>query len=389
MTTQHTEAQHTESGRTPIYGPEFARDPAAAYARMRAEHGDLAPVELSPGVPATLVLGYDAALEILRDPGTFPRCSEVWEEAVGPECPVLPMMMTRPSALFTNGAVHARLRSVIVDSLERVDPVSLRGYVASNADSLIDRFAADGKADLIGQYARALPLLVFNEMFGCPEDIGAKLVRGMSAIFDTVSAEEGNALLMEATAELVAAKRRRPGADVTSWMMAHPAGLDDTEMAHQIILLVGAARSRSRTSSPTASGCCCPTTGSAATCPAAACRSRTRSTRSCGPTRRWPTTGRRSPARTSTSTGTGCPRTSPCWSATPPRTPTRHGRPPTGRATAPTCRTPAGRTTARPRAIPGSSRPSRSSSSSTASRTWSWPSRRTGSNGGPARSTAR
>ncbi|MCP9954059.1 cytochrome P450 [Actinomadura madurae] len=240
MTTQHTEAQHTESGRTPIYGPEFARDPAAAYARMRAEHGDLAPVELSPGVPATLVLGYDAALEILRDPGTFPRCSEVWEEAVGPECPVLPMMMTRPSALFTNGAVHARLRSVIVDSLERVDPVSLRGYVASNADSLIDRFAADGKADLIGQYARALPLLVFNEMFGCPEDIGAKLVRGMSAIFDTVSAEEGNALLMEATAELVAAKRRRPGADVTSWMMAHPAGLDDTEMAHQIILLVGA-----------------------------------------------------------------------------------------------------------------------------------------------------
>lgn len=53
-------------------------------------------------------------------------------------------------------------------------------------------------------------------MFGCPEDIGAKLVRGMSAIFDTVSAEEGNALLMEATAELVAAKRRRPGADVTS-----------------------------------------------------------------------------------------------------------------------------------------------------------------------------
>lgn len=84
MTTQHTEAQHTESGRTPIYGPEFARDPAAAYARMRAEHGDLAPVELSPGVPATLVLGYDAALEILRDPGTFPRCSEVWRRPSAP-----------------------------------------------------------------------------------------------------------------------------------------------------------------------------------------------------------------------------------------------------------------------------------------------------------------
>ncbi|MFB4311563.1 cytochrome P450 [Actinomadura sp. GTD37] len=229
----------TEPQRFPLHGPEYARDPAAAYARMR-EHGDLAPVELSPGVPATLVLGYEAALEILRDPDTFPRCSEVWEERVGPACPVLPMMMSRPNALFTNGSVHARLRSVIVDSMDRVDPVALREHVEKAADTLVDRFAADGKADLIGQYARTLPLLVFNEMFGCPHDIGDKLVRGMSAIFDAVSAEEGNALLAEATGELVAHKRRQPGADVTSWMMRHPAGLDDLEMAHQLTLLVGA-----------------------------------------------------------------------------------------------------------------------------------------------------
>ncbi|WP_084262538.1 cytochrome P450 [Actinomadura formosensis] len=234
MTTEHTAPE-----RIPLYGPDFARDPRAAYARMRA-HGDLAPVELAPGVPATLVIGYEAALEILRDPETFPRCSEVWEEEVGPGCPVLPMMMARPNALFTNGSVHARLRSVIVDSLDRVDPAWLRDHVETSADTLIDRFAADGKADLIGQYARTLPLLVFNEMFGCPRDIGDKLVRGMSAIFDAVSAEEGNALLTEATGELVACKRRKPGADVTSWMMRHPAGLDDHEMAHQLTLLVGA-----------------------------------------------------------------------------------------------------------------------------------------------------
>ncbi|MEU8121896.1 cytochrome P450 [Spirillospora sp. NPDC049024] len=230
---------YAEPERVALYGPEFAKDPQSAYARMRA-YGDFAPVELSPGVPATLVLGYDAALEILRDPATFPRCSEVWEEEVGPECPVLPMMMSRPNALFTNGSVHARLRSVIVESLDRVDPVSLRESTARSADSLIDRFTGDGKADLIGQYARTLPLLVFNAMFGCPRDIGDKLVRGMSAIFDTVSAEEGNALLVEATGELVAHKRAHPGADVTSWMMSHPAGLDDLEMAHQLILLVGA-----------------------------------------------------------------------------------------------------------------------------------------------------
>ncbi|NDU75159.1 cytochrome P450 [Actinomadura sp. DSM 109109] len=229
----------TAPERVPMYGPDFARDPQSAYARMR-RHGDLAPVELAPGVPATLVIGYDAALEILRDPATFPRASTVWEEEVGPACPVLPMMMARNNALFTNGAVHARLRSVIVDSLDRVDPVSLRETVQRSADTLIGRFARDGKADLIGQYARTLPLLVFREMFGCSPETGDKLVRGMSSIFDTVSAEEGNALLGQAAAELVASKRAAPGADVTSWMMSHPAGLDDLEMAEQIVLLVGA-----------------------------------------------------------------------------------------------------------------------------------------------------
>ncbi|MEV4003861.1 cytochrome P450 [Actinomadura sp. NPDC049753] len=229
----------TATGRVPLYGPEFARDPQGTYARMR-EYGDLAPVELAPGVPATLVLGYDAALEILRDPATFPRCSEVWEEAVGPECPVLPMMMSRPNALFTNGAVHARLRSVIVDSLDRVDPVSLRENVERSADTLIDRFSGDGKADILGQYARMLPLLVFNELLGCTPEIGDKLLRGMNAIFDTVSAEEGNALLGEAAGELIAYKRANPGADVTSWMLSHPAGLDDLETTHQVILLMGA-----------------------------------------------------------------------------------------------------------------------------------------------------
>ncbi|WP_217711274.1 cytochrome P450 [Actinomadura sp. NAK00032] len=229
----------TEPERFPLYGPEYARDPAAVYARMRA-HGDLAPVELAPGVPATLVIGYEAALEILRDPDTFPRSSEVWEEEVGPDCPVMPLMMARPNAMFTNGTVHARLRSVIVDSLDRIDPAALRDHTQVSADTLIDRFAGDGKADLIAQYARTLTPLVFNEIFGCPRDIGDKLVRGMSAIFDAVGGVEGNALLAEGNSELVAYKRAHPGADVTSWMMRHPAGLDDLEMAHQLTLLIGA-----------------------------------------------------------------------------------------------------------------------------------------------------
>ncbi|MFD0688236.1 cytochrome P450 [Actinomadura fibrosa] len=226
-------------GRIPMYGPEFAEDPGRVYDAMR-EHGGLAPVELAPGVPATLAVGYDEALEIMRDPGTFPRDASRWQRTVPADCPVLPMLEYRPNTLSANGPVHARLRSVITDSLDRIDTAALRRHVETSADALVDGFAADGKADLIAQYARVLPLLVFNELFGCPADIAERLVYGMSGIFEGLIPEEANAVLAKAARDLVALKRARPGADVTSWMLSHPANLDDDEMAEQLTLLLGA-----------------------------------------------------------------------------------------------------------------------------------------------------
>ncbi|TMQ91391.1 cytochrome P450 [Actinomadura soli] len=228
----------TEPVRFPLYGPEFTRTPDRVYDRMRA-HGDLVPVELVPGVPATLVLGYDAALEILRDPDRFPRCSEVWEEEVGPECPVLPMLQARPNALFTNGAVHARFRSVIVDSLTRVHPAALRRYAEDAADGLIDAFAGDGKADLIAQYTRPIPLLVFRELFGCPREIAERLEKGMTGMLEGVGdPAQSLAMLEQAARDLVTLKRAKPGADVASWMLRHPTGLDDEEVTNQVGLLL-------------------------------------------------------------------------------------------------------------------------------------------------------
>jgi cytochrome P450 len=226
-------------GRVPLYGTDFAADPGGTYNRLR-RYGPLAPVELSPGVPATLILGYDAALEVLRDPITFPKDPRTWEQRVPPDCPVLPMMMYRPNCLFTDGAVHARLRRAVTDSLDRIDPFALRGYVDHNANTLIDRFVMTGHADLISQYAKTLPLLVFMELFGCPPDIADRLVYGMTGIFDGIDAEKANAELTRGVVDLIILKRRRPGADVTSWLLSHPARLTDEELAHQLIVLMGA-----------------------------------------------------------------------------------------------------------------------------------------------------
>jgi hypothetical protein len=88
-----------------------------------------------------------------------------------------------------------------------------------------------GEANLRTEYAFVLPLMVFNEICGCPPDLGERLVAGMSGIIGGVDAENANQILGQAVAELVALKRREPDADVVSWPMAHPAQLNDEGFA--------------------------------------------------------------------------------------------------------------------------------------------------------------
>ncbi|MFC0115951.1 cytochrome P450 [Kibdelosporangium aridum] len=228
-----------QHGRMPLYGPEFAADPVATYQALR-QYGPVAPVELAPGVSANLVVGYDAALEVLRNPNTFPRNPVQWQEKMPPDCPVLPMMMYRPNALFADGAAHARYRAAVTDSLARVDLSALRAQVEFTADLLIGRFGPRGEANLLAEYAMLVPLMMFNHLYGCPPELGERMVAGMRGIFDMIDPERANAELTQAMLELIELKRRQPGQDVPSWMMAHPAQLSDEEVLHHLILLMGA-----------------------------------------------------------------------------------------------------------------------------------------------------
>jgi cytochrome P450 len=228
-----------DNGRLPLYGPEFAANPAGAYELLR-KHGPIAPVELAPGVPASLVTSYSAVLEVVRNPNTFPRDPRRWQATQAPDSPVLPMMMYRPNCLFTDGAVHARLRGAVTDSLARVDPNALRVYVEESARELIREFGPTGQADLLNNYAALLSLRVFNHLYGCPRELGDRLVKGMQAIFDMVDVEKANEQLTMCMLELLALKRAHPGQDVVSWMLAHPARLTDEEMLHQLVLMMGA-----------------------------------------------------------------------------------------------------------------------------------------------------
>ncbi|MGW6209646.1 cytochrome P450 [Streptomyces sp. NPDC055089] len=227
-------------GRVSLYEPGFAADPHAAYERMRRTYGPLVPVELAPGIPATLVIGYLQARRILNDPMYFPPDPRVWEQQVPASCPVRPMMEWRPNALRNGGTEHARYRSANTASINAVDQHRLRAQVERVAAESLADFVTTGSADLLTQYAWPIAFRILSALLGCPDEIGARIADGMARIFNTTDAHQGNQILGQALADLVALRRRDPSDDITSRLLAHPAELTDEEMSHQLVTLYGA-----------------------------------------------------------------------------------------------------------------------------------------------------
>ncbi|MGO4616741.1 cytochrome P450 [Nocardia sp. 2YAB30] len=239
--TPHGSPIDTDGPRIPLYSPEFSSDPHGTYRKMRERYGSLAPVELAPGVPATLVIGYYAAVRILNDPDHFPADPRTWEQDIPAECPLLPMMKWRPNALRNDGVAHARYRQANIAGLDGVDQYLLHDIVAQIAIPLINSFCADGSADLVRQYALPLAFAVLNAMLGCPAELAQQAATSLRAIVEGgAGAENGNKTLAEALTRLILLKRAEPGDDVTTRIMQHPAELSDTEMVYQLSTLYGA-----------------------------------------------------------------------------------------------------------------------------------------------------
>ncbi|MFD3456181.1 cytochrome P450 [Streptomyces sp. NPDC058691] len=243
MESQHATPVPGAPARCPMHGHDFAADPGRIYDQLR-DFGPAAPVELSPGVDATLVTEHDTARRVLQNPTLFARDSRRWaalnEGRIALDNPVLPMMAYRPNCLFTDGTVHLRLRKAVTESLDKLNVSRLARDVEQIADYLISQFSERGRADLLNDYAKLLPLLLFNKLFGCPADIGDRLTTSMAAIFDGEDALRANEELTACLMELIALKRRTAGEDITSWLIAHPAGLNDEELKDQLVMLMGA-----------------------------------------------------------------------------------------------------------------------------------------------------
>jgi cytochrome P450 len=224
------------TGLTALYGQEAQRDPGAVYEKLRAEHGDVAPVELEGGVPAWLVLGYRANMEAARTPNRFTRDSRIWrdfnEGKIGPDHPMLPILAWRHDCTTLDGAEHQRLRAAVNECLAKFDRHGIRRHVQRYAHRLIDEFVEAGRADLVSQFAAQLPMLVFTRMIGLDEESGAKFIEASNGLVQGgEKAVEYNEFIVGKLSELTAARRKAPAHDLASWFVQHPSGLTDEEVA--------------------------------------------------------------------------------------------------------------------------------------------------------------
>ncbi|GAA2138028.1 cytochrome P450 [Actinomadura napierensis] len=240
--TDETAAPHAD-GAVRLYGEEFDQRPADFFERMRREHGPVVPVLLEGDVPAWYVIGYREVNHVTGNPGLFARDTRRWNawDAVPENWSLLPFVGWNPSVMLAEGEEHHRRSTAISDALDAVDRTELAGDCERIADRLIDEFAGDGEADLAARFADRLPPLVMAGLFGVPAAEAPDMIRDVTAVAgsdeDAVPAYQR---LQETMRRLAEARRSRPGPDVTSRMLQHPADLTVDELVSDLIPMMSA-----------------------------------------------------------------------------------------------------------------------------------------------------
>jgi cytochrome P450 len=141
------------------------------------------------------------------------------------EHPALYQLFT--SLLVRNPPDHTRLRRLVSGAFTARRVQSLRPAIERMVDDLLD--AMTGEVDFVDAFAFPLPVNVIGELLGVPADDRAQfqpLVRDWTRVLDVITpdvlrrADPAAATIREYLASLVAQRRRAPGSDLISALVA-------------------------------------------------------------------------------------------------------------------------------------------------------------------------
>ena len=201
-------------------------DPYPVFAAIRAE----TPVRWHDGLGMWLAFGHAEADAVLRDR----RLGRLWRLRWPEEALPAYTLLHVHSMLENEPPVHTRLRRLVAAAFGRGQVERLRSRIAAVAAGLADAVAeagSDGSAvDLLPLYAEPLPVAVIAELLGVPEPDRGLLRPWSNAIVKVyeygvtaaqrVAAERAAAEYVAYVRSLLAERRRRPGPDLLSELVA-------------------------------------------------------------------------------------------------------------------------------------------------------------------------
>lgn len=228
----------------PLYEP-IQGDRSQYWHRLRNTYGAVAPVLLEPGVPAWLLLSYDLNKQVMTDDKTFARDPRWWRDlqdgTISRESGTWAVWHKRATALLSDDAEHRYLSGALIASFAQLDEHRILGQIRQVAHNLIDEFAPYGHVDLMGQYARLLPLHVLCRIFGMSPAQITQITEQMSLIWQghpgaMVAVEKMRGLLLDI------ARRARFEPDPHSLpTLLIEQGHTDVQVGDQLSLIVSAA----------------------------------------------------------------------------------------------------------------------------------------------------
>lgn len=220
----------------------FLADPYPAFAVLRA----LGPVHDHPLLGTPVAVSHAACSALLRGRDL----GRIWADAEPADEFGAFNLLHRNSLLEREGEPHHRLRGLVAGAFNRGHTARLepwvRGLAARLVDDLAAGIAADGSADVMSGLAATLPVEVIAELLGVPEPERSAL-QGWSntivAMYEPGVDDDRRAAAERAAAEFVDAlrglaehRRRHPGADLVSDLVA--AGVESDELVGTAALLL-------------------------------------------------------------------------------------------------------------------------------------------------------
>ncbi len=229
--------------------PEFYANPYPTYRALREND----PVKRLPN-GAIFLTRYDDLVTAYKNTKAF--SSDKKKEFAPKYGNSLLYEHHTTSLVFNDPPIHTRVRRLIMGALSPRAIAEMEGDLIRLVDGLLDRLAAKGQFDLIGDFATAIPVEVIGNLLDVPHDEREPLrdwslaiLGALEPVIGEAAAARGNKAVADFLAYLeVLVERRRakpgnPERDVlTKLIQGEPNGekLSAKELLHNCIFLLNA-----------------------------------------------------------------------------------------------------------------------------------------------------